>query len=187
MKHINDVRREFLERFTRQLIFSSIKPITQQEIYERIKRKLEKEMPLRIIMDTSRIEQIAPEKIVRLAPMQFNPVPRVQKQAMPVQQISAMPNDFTIDKLDFFIKDKSITMVECPGPGKVVLIRRGQITEPTSIILSKDEIDKIITAFSRAAKIPVIGGTFRVNVGNLTISAIISEITGTRFIIMNRM
>jgi len=183
MKQIHDIRKEFLEKFTEQLILASILPITQHEIYERIRQKLEREMPLSMIRDAGRLAQFAPTKIITLNPPGVQPKSRQTLQPLSVP----LPKDFIIDKLDFFIKDKSITMVECPGPGKFILVRRGQITEPTNIILTKEEVDKAVAVFSKAAKIPVIGGTFRVSVGNLTISAIISEITGTRFIIMKRM
>ena len=53
----------------------------------------------------------------------------------------------------------------------------------TPIKLSKEEIDQIVRAFSESAKIPSTEGLFKAAFGNLVISAVVSDIVGTRFII----
>ncbi|MEJ2268006.1 MAG: hypothetical protein P8X70_02940 [Nanoarchaeota archaeon] len=55
--------------------------------------------------------------------------------------------------------------------------------KPTGIILNKKEIDKVIKTFSEKSMIPIHEGVFRVVVGRLILSAIISEVTGSKFII----
>jgi hypothetical protein len=53
----------------------------------------------------------------------------------------------------------------------------------TGIVLSKDEIDEIINKFSEASKIPLGEGVFRVAVGKLVFSAIVSDVVSSKFII----
>ena len=53
----------------------------------------------------------------------------------------------------------------------------------TKISLSQPEIDIIVKNFLAKARIPIIVGIFKASVGNLTISAVISEFVGSRFII----
>ena len=48
---------------------------------------------------------------------------------------------------------------------------------------SKEEIEEIIKKFSETAKIPVHEGVFKVVVGKLIFSAVISNIIGSKFII----
>jgi hypothetical protein len=56
-------------------------------------------------------------------------------------------------------------------------------TKPTDIILSKEDIDRVINKFSEVSKIPATEGIFRVIVGNLILSAIISGVIGSKFVI----
>jgi len=60
-------------------------------------------------------------------------------------------------------------------------------TKRTNIILNKEEIDQIIKKFSETAKIPLYEGIFRVVVGKLILSAIISDVIGSKFIIKKMM
>ena len=53
----------------------------------------------------------------------------------------------------------------------------------TNIVLDKEDIDQIIKAFSEKARIPIHGGILKMVVGRLVLSAIISEIIGSKFII----
>ena len=53
----------------------------------------------------------------------------------------------------------------------------------TKVILDQPEISMIIEMFSREARIPVVGGILKAAVGNLVISAVISDFVGSRFII----
>ena len=53
----------------------------------------------------------------------------------------------------------------------------------TSLILSKEEIDDIIQKFSEISRIPLHEGFFRVAVGKLLITAVISGIIDSTFII----
>lgn len=94
-----------------------------------------------------------------------------------------LPQGFSLGKLDPIIADKTVTNIECPGPEKPLLAKSlGRVTI-TRISLSEEEIKKVANTFAEAARIPVIGGIFKAAVGNLVITAVISDYVGSRFII----
>lgn len=94
-----------------------------------------------------------------------------------------LPQGFSLGKLDPIIADKTVTSIECPGPEKLVLAKSlGRVTI-TRISLSEEEIKKVVNTFAEAARIPMIGGIFKAAVGNLVITAVISDFVGSRFII----
>mgnify|MGYP001610347913 FL=1 len=76
-------------------------------------------------------------------------------------------------------------MIECPGPGKNILVKVRNMVNVTKIILSEDEIKDIINFFSTATRIPISKGILKARLDNLLISAIVSDLTGSRFI-MNK-
>jgi hypothetical protein len=115
------------------------------------------------------IQQIVSEKKQILD--QIQPVPEPE------------PQGFNLSKIDPLIKDNSIQLIECPGPGKNILIKRYNQINLTRITLDQTEISSIINAFSIQARIPMVGGILKAAVGNLIISAVISEFVGSRFII----
>jgi hypothetical protein len=113
------------------------------------------------------------------------PVPKIQKEVVRsiVPQPDKRPAGFGLGKIEALLKDKSIQAIECTGPGKNILIKRYNKINASGLILPQDEISLIIKEFSKQAKIPIIGGLFKAAVGNLIISAVISDFVGSRFII----
>lgn len=93
------------------------------------------------------------------------------------------PEGFALGKLESLLKDVSIQSIECPGSGRNILIKKHNKINVTKIILSQAEIKEIINGFSEKARIPIVGGILKAAVGDLVISAIISEFVGSRFII----
>ncbi len=93
------------------------------------------------------------------------------------------PENFVLDEVDYLLKDPSIQSIECPGPGKNLLVKRYNQTNITKTILNQEEITHLINVFSKQAKIPVVGGILKAAVGDLVMSAILSEFVGSRFII----
>jgi hypothetical protein len=109
--------------------------------------------------------------------------PRIHELTFVQPQAQEMPEGFILGKLERLIKDPSIQSIECLGPNKKILVKRYNKLNKTSIILTKQEIVEIIENFSVKAKIPVVGGILKAAVGNLIISAVVSEFVGSRFII----
>ena len=112
---------------------------------------------------------------------------RIPEPVLPPQfsYLKPTPSERQIDlgKLNSLIKDPLVKVIECGGPEQNIIVTESSGAKKTSIILSKEEIDGIVEKFSKAAKIPVHEGVFRVVVGRLIFLAITSEIVGSRFII----
>lgn len=86
-------------------------------------------------------------------------------------------------KIQSFINDPFVTSIECPGEGKNIIIKKREEVMTVDIKLTKEEIDSIIKEFSEKARIPLIEGLLRARVGILQISAIVSTLAESRFII----
>jgi len=93
------------------------------------------------------------------------------------------PEGFSLGKIEPLLKDNLIQTIECPGPGKNILVKKFNKINVTKLILSQEEINAIVTQFSNAAKIPLLGGILKAAVGNILISAVTSDFAGSRFII----
>ena len=94
-----------------------------------------------------------------------------------------VPGEVDLGKLNAFIYNREISIIECPGPGKIISVKKAVDINLTQITLSPEEINQIIQGFSEKSRIPIIGGIFKASVGSLTITAVISEFVGSRFII----
>jgi len=91
--------------------------------------------------------------------------------------------EFDLGRINPIVYNPFALAVECPGPGKFIIVKTAVKTSVTKMMLSKEEIDEVIAKFSEEAKIPLIGGVFKAAVGNLIITALQSELIGSRFII----
>ena len=120
--------------------------------------------------------------------------PKVQKRTLTIpeprlpphlQYLKPVPRSIEIDleKLNPLIKDPAVKTIECNGPNEHIFVRGTMGTKPTNIVLSNEEINSIIKTFSQISKIPIHVGIYRVVVGRLILSAIISEVIGSKFMI----
>ena len=125
------------------------------------------------------------KKKIRRQQIQNLPPQKPQAEALAeIQpQYQPRPQEFNLGKIETFLKDPLLQSIECQGPGKTILIKRYNQINSTRITLSQQEINQIINDFSKQAKIPTTGGILKAAVGNLVISAVISEFVGSRFII----
>lgn len=111
---------------------------------------------------------------------------RIPELKLPARlQYRPVPTNVQIDlgKLSPLVNDSNVKIIECNGPDKNIMVRGTMGRKKTSIILNKQEIEEIITKFSKTAKIPIQEGFFKVVVGKLVLSAIISDVVGSKFII----
>ena len=116
------------------------------------------------------------------------PVPlKIPEPKLPetVQYLRPTPTQRGIDleKLAPLVRDPIVRIIECNGSNQRVIVIGAMGRKNTKITLTKKEIDDIIKKFSDAAKIPVHEGVFRAVFGNLILSAIVSEIIGSKFLI----
>ena len=86
--------------------------------------------------------------------------------------------------INALINDPTVNTIECKGENQSLIVRRfnGEIRQ-TGIILTNDEIQQVIQIFSQESKIPAEEGIFKVAVGNLIFSAIISDVVPLKFVI----
>jgi|GEM_PF-3389507 len=83
----------------------------------------------------------------------------------------------------FLLTDPTVQSVECPGLGKQVLLNKSGNIIASNISLSREEIDGIMQAISKKTKVPIIPGLFKAAFDNFLVTAVISELAGTRFVI----
>src|SRR3989344_7083343 len=89
-------------------------------------------------------------------------------------------------KVNKLLKDPSVQSIECISPGKPILVNKSGLVQTSSVILTKEEITLILEEVSDKTKMPLIQGLFKAILGNLIITAVISDFVGTRFIIQKR-
>jgi len=106
-------------------------------------------------------------------------LPETVRNIMPYPQ----QDEILLDKLNILIKDSLVKSIECSGPDEKIIVTGAMGRKRTGIVLNRDEIDYIIQQFSEATKIPISEGIFRVVFGKLALSAVVSEVVGSRFII----
>ncbi|MEK6875069.1 MAG: hypothetical protein AABX30_00090 [Nanoarchaeota archaeon] len=194
------VRAIILIEFTKELIRNSKTAETiaiEKLLREKIKESLEarrRQKQLYEIMDNryfspeeqnrnlgflnfqkQRMRKIYPQRVI------------IKTPSLPytVSNITPQPTPFQIDlgKLNQIIKDASVSVIECNGPEKNLTVKQGSKAKTTSIQLTSEEISQIIEIFAQEAKIPIEEGVFKVAVGNLTLTAIISEAVSPKFTI----
>ena len=92
-------------------------------------------------------------------------------------------NILNLNRLQALLRDPNIISVECPGPDKPLIINRRGRPQPVNLILSTDEISQVMKEVSEKTKIPIVSGVFKAALGNLLVTAVISDFVGTRFVI----
>lgn len=110
-------------------------------------------------------------------------LPDRPKPPMRPVPLAAPSASLELGKLNALIRDPLITSIECQGENKPLIITKNNQTSKSEIKLNKQEISVVITEFSEKARIPLIEGLLRARVGNLEISAVVSKIASSRFII----
>jgi len=102
-----------------------------------------------------------------------------------LQHIKPIPSQTQINlkKLNKLVNDPMVQYIECIGENENILVNGKMGLRKTEIILDREEISEIIDIFSEAARIPVSEGIFRVAVGKLILSAIVSDVVSTKFTI----
>ena len=179
----------FLLQFTKELIRNSSDKIAE---LENILKREEKARKREIVLKIKEIEKPAEKKVSahlqfypkipqRISASSFMPLPAQKKP----YSIRPYPTETEIElgKLNPLIKNPAVKIIECNGPDEALTIKGATGTKNLDMTLTKDEINRIIETFSHVAKIPVQEGIFKVVVGKLILSAIVSNVIGSKFII----
>lgn len=162
----------FLREFTKQLIINSSKDknikklfIPENQIPPKQEQKYQKE--------TTNEKQFTPSQ----------QIPQITLKKQFISNNSQNQTFSGINKFNNLLNDKSLTSIECPGPGKFIIIRKINKSKTTNIVLNKTDINNILNDFSEQSRIPRIGGVFRAIINGITINAIDTDIGGPKFII----
>jgi len=193
-----EFRISFLTKFTKELIKNSetaearaIKQRLKERIKENIERKEDERKIQHMLEKREIIEELGKiplkEKIknkIKQIPQRFNfsqnKIPETIKDILP----TPINTKVDLGKLNPFITDPTVILIECSGPDTYVSVKRirGE-TRITNTKLTEKEIKEIIKTFSKTAKIPVEEGIFKAAVGKLIVSAVVSDIIGSNFLI----
>jgi hypothetical protein len=118
---------------------------------------------------------------------QIRPQQPIPEHQLPenLRYIQPTPTNMQIDlgKLNMLIQNPNIFSIECNGPDESLIIKESGITKPTNMALSKEEINQVLKKFSEITHVPLEEGVTKMVAGRLILSAIVSDIVGSRFII----
>jgi len=157
------------------------KPIFHRAKTPRLIPLQRKKQSFSLFKNSSQLSGFQPSKqitpITQILPPQIKALKEIRPEAKP------RPEGFALGKIDYLLKNREIQLIECLGPGKNLLVKRYNKINTTKIVLDQEEITDILYSFAVQAKIPVVGGILKAAVGDLVVSAVISEFVGSRFII----
>jgi len=203
------LRELFLRKFIRELINNTkIKnlptlkketEIKKEKIENLFQEKIEKISKL----DSHMISSLAPTPQKRFAPISvtkltINPTKPIKENSPGIKKVNKVitrnqntviqPKEGNPDfgKLNILISDPGVESIECLGPNKYILVKKHGKVQRTNILLTKEEIKKILGDFSQKTKIPLTEGTFKAALGSLILTAILSEFVGTKFILQKK-
>ncbi|GBE19499.1 hypothetical protein BMS3Abin17_00222 [archaeon BMS3Abin17] len=168
--------------------------LNRQKINSLVNPHLQKQevMQKKSIMSKEDTLSLAPivktdEKILSPGQHPKQRVLRIPRPRVPPQfdYLKPIPTKTQIDlgKLNPLISDPVISIIECDSADENIIVKGSMGIKKTNIKLTKEDIKEIINKFSEKTKIPVQEGVFKVAVGKLIFTAIISEIVSSRFII----
>lgn len=112
----------------------------------------------------------------------FVPEPELPSHLEYLKPIPTPGVEIDLFRLNPLIKDPSVRVIEVNQDERVI-VSGTMGTMPTDMILNREDIDRVINKFSEASKIPITEGIYKIVVGNLVLSAIVSETVSSKFII----
>jgi hypothetical protein len=203
-KSPQEFRKKFLLLFTKELILNSnssevfkLQNILKQEEKEK-ERKIEIQKEIitkeflpeiqrelkKPFLNNQRSPIILPRRRLPIMRRRVLKIPRI-KLPQNLSYLKPTPTNLEIDlgKLNPLLRDPLVREIHCSGPENPITVVGNMGTKPTSIILTKEEIESIVQKFSQESRIPTSPGIYKVVVGKLIFSAIISEVVGSQFVI----
>ena len=169
-----------------------IKPKTEESPLERSIMS-EKPKP-EIQIEPEKMKVVKPAALIKTQRREISENPRVQQPILRVPE-PKLPQEFQylrptptrkeidLEKLNPYVNDPGVKEIECEGPNRPVVVSGIMGRLPTETMLNNSEVEDIIERFAKASKIPVDIGIYKVVVGNLIFSAIVSEVVPSRFLI----
>ena len=161
------------------LLTKKLKPLTIE--HEITKQKLLSSETLPVPSPLLRVPQPQKYALWQLPPVPKPPIKKIEQEKLEsLKPLTAI----NLGKLDKFIQDNEVKAIECDGPDTKIKIR-GNKVEETEVMLSEQEINEIIKKIALRAQTEIAKPLFRAQLGNLTFTAIITDI-GSRFLIVKK-
>ena len=136
------------------------------------------------IISVPQHKQVIPLQVLHrqkpIPPQQIQPTSH-QVTAFNVSKDVDLSEDY--GRITPLLNDPVVSLIECQGVGKPLMIIRAGQRQITRITLNPVEIEGILQKASDVAHIPLLEGVFRAIVDNFSINAIISEMVGSKFVI----
>lgn len=169
MISVNDKSWVFLRSFTGEILSNMSKSYFRDEVRKDIRTKL---------ADVIKNKDYILHEIGRDVKKDFSPVSVVSDKPLN----SFVDSPVIIGKVGPLFKD-DVYVIECLGPDKPLIIKSPNNDEVSSITLSEDDIKRVIADFADLARAYPKEGVFNADYKNYSITAIISELAGSRFVI----
>lgn len=180
-KEMPDLREIFLREFTLSLIrnsFSEVEIVLPQPV-----RRIGERPPKTKLTKPVK----TPPPIMRMPPP-----PKQKPQLLTIgspekkEKTPPQANILGLSSLTPILNDPAVLSIECPGPSKQVIVNKSGMLQLAPITLSKEEIEKVLEEVSEKTRIPIISGVFKAAFNNLIMTAVISEVVGSRFVIQKK-
>ncbi|MFC1686119.1 hypothetical protein ACFLZZ_03815 [Nanoarchaeota archaeon] len=178
------MNKKFLNKFTKHLVLASKK--TVKEIPKETAKVISREIPKLELEDFA--QKLAPQ--IEVPPVSPHPKEKEIAKTSLEELAKALtaPKNITENTLDNskifqFIEDSLISIIECPGPDKKIKVKKVGGVILTEVSLTQQEISEILEYFSAQAKTPLTQ-IFKAKVRNLSMTAFVSPIAGTKFMIL---
>ena len=203
---MGEYRSLFLKEFTKELILNIDKIDLGKEgnienfdeISERIRKEILEQIEREYEYNKIKNQEIVPKSTIKIKPLptikeSLKPLTKdymktIPNKVIPKPTIQQPPIKFnSTDEIIYEIKkifnDPRVTGVECSGKDQFLLVKTATKVMSTKIKLTEEEIREVIYKFSKDTKIPIINGILNATKDNLLISAIISDVAGSKFLI----
>lgn len=172
MEKENKINRQSLTRLTKHLILA----------YGKLEKPEEKP-ELLITRSFPSIMQMAPKPKPAPAPLKIEEKPKEMPEEKKPEIFEKKMEMIDIGKITKFAMDKMIDAIECPGPNAMVKVKKENYIFLTNVSLTEDEINKVIRKFAEESKTPI-APVFKSSAGGFMITAIVSQVSGSRFVIV---
>ena len=108
-----------------------------------------------------------------------------QKKELLIEGCKEMAKESAWSKIQTLVKNKDIQIIECPGPDKPILIHEKGSLAKISLSMSEEEIINLLKTIAQENAVPFAHGVMKIKSQNYSLTAVVSEFAGSRFIIYN--
>ncbi|MDO8460232.1 MAG: hypothetical protein Q7S74_03930 [Nanoarchaeota archaeon] len=154
--------------------------IQKRNLFPNLLRRMPNARPLD--RPSSRLIEVNP----KLQTMALPPPPPPSSEGNKKDSSSGGKDKIDMGRIAQILRDPAVLSVECPGPGKNVLVNKAGLIQATAIKFTKEEINEILNEFAEQTRIPLVQGMFKAAFKDILITAVVSDFVGTRFVIQKR-